>query len=132
MILSSPAKPEEGNFVDVASDADVHEGAMFGVAVGGKAILLSKIGGKVFAMDAICSHMFGYLPQGELKTEYMSDGKVKSNVVVCPVHKAQYDITTGKVVKNVPALMKLVMHREATDLRVYEVQVVDGNVRLKI
>lgn len=92
---------------------------MFGVAVSGNPILLSKIGGKIYAMDAARSHYYGYLPRGTLR----------DHTVICPVHKAEYDIATGKVVKNVPALMKLVMHRVATDLRTYEVE---GSVRIRV
>lgn len=101
---------------------EAKEGSMFGVAVGGNAILLLKIGGKIYAMDAVCSHYFGYLPKGD----------VKDRAVICPVHKAQFEVTTGKVVKNVPALMKLATRKEATDLRAYEVEVVDNSIRIKV
>jgi 3-phenylpropionate/trans-cinnamate dioxygenase ferredoxin component len=73
-------------------------------------------------MDAICSHLYGYLPKGELR----------DHTVICPVHKVQYDIATGKVLKNVPALMKLASHREATDLRSYQVETVNGDVLVRI
>jgi hypothetical protein len=58
---------EATNFIAVAREDEVPEGSMFGVAVSGKPILLSKIGGKIYAMDAVCSHMNGYLPKGELR-----------------------------------------------------------------
>ncbi|MDA4135541.1 MAG: Rieske 2Fe-2S domain-containing protein [Thaumarchaeota archaeon] len=119
---SNTSKVGQESFVTVAADNQVPEGTMFGVAVAGNAILLSKIGGKIYAMDAVCSHYYGYLPKGSLR----------DHTVVCPVHKAEYDIATGKVTKNVPALMKLFMHREATDVRTYEVEVVDNNVRVKV
>jgi len=121
MTLSSQSKMAQGNFVAVAKEDEISEGSMLGVAIAGNAILLSKIGGKIYAMDAVCSHYFGYLPKGSLR----------DHTVICPVHKAEYDIATGKVTKNVPALMKLFMHWEATDLRTYEVEVVDNNVRVK-
>ena len=88
----------------------------------GNPILLSKISGKIYAMNAVCSHMNGYLPKGELR----------DHTVICPVHKAQFDIATGKVVKNVPWLIKVVAHKEASELRTYEVETVAGEVRLKI
>jgi len=113
---------EVSNFVTVANENDVPEGSMFGVAVSGKPILLSKIGGKIYAMDAVCSHMNGYLPKGELR----------DHTVICPVHKAQFDIATGKVTKNVPWLIKVLAHKEATELHSYEVEIVAGQVRLKI
>jgi nitrite reductase/ring-hydroxylating ferredoxin subunit len=130
--LSNVAEVGHGSFVTVARADEVPEGSMFGVAVGGNAILLSKIGGKIYAMDAVCSHYHGYLPKGELKMEYLSDGKVKDHIVICPVHKAQFEATTGKVVKNIPTLLKYATHREATDLLTYEVEVVDGSVRVKV
>ncbi len=120
--MSELATVGRGEFVTVARTDEVHEGSMVGVTVAGNQILLSKIGGKIYAMDAVCSHSYGYLPRGTLK----------DHTVICPVHKAEYDIATGKVVKNVPALMKLAMHRGATDLRTYEVEVVDDNVRVKV
>ena len=105
---------------------------MFGVAVNGNPVLLSKIGGKIYAMDAVCSHYYGYLPRGELNTGYLPSGQAKDHVVVCPVHKAQFEVTTGKVVKNVAGLIKLATHREATDLRTYEVDVTGDSVLIKI
>lgn len=120
--MSTLSNVARGNFVTVAREDQIPEGSMFGVAVAGNPILLSKIGGKIYAMDAVCSHYYGYLPKGELR----------DHTVICPVHKAQYDINTGKVVKNVPGLMKLAARREATDLRTYEVEVVDNSVRVKV
>jgi nitrite reductase/ring-hydroxylating ferredoxin subunit len=120
--LSNLSNETIESFVTVCREDDVPEGSMYGVAVAGNPILLSKIGGKIFAVSAVCSHYNGYLPKGELR----------DHTVICPVHKAQFDIATGKVVKNVPALMKLAMHKEATDLRTFEVQTVEGNVRIKV
>jgi nitrite reductase/ring-hydroxylating ferredoxin subunit len=111
-----------GEFVYVARDDQMQEGSMLGVTVRNTPILLSKIGGKIYAMDAVCSHFYGYLPRGELR----------DHVVVCPVHWAQYDIGTGKVIKNVNPLVKLATRRKATDLRIYEVEVVDHDVRVKV
>jgi len=108
-------------FVTVAKEDDVLEGSMFSVAVSGRPILLSKIGGRIYAVDAVCSHMFGYLPRG----------KQEGCVVTCPIHGAQYDITSGEVVKNVGALMKRASRREASRLQTYEVQLASGEVRIK-
>jgi len=34
--------------------------------------------------------------------------------------------------KNVPGLLKVATHKEATDLRTYEAQVVDNTVRIRV
>ncbi len=94
---------------------------MIGVAVRGRPILISRIGGKFYAMDAICSHFYGYLPSGHLR----------GDTVTCPVHKAEFNITDGKVTKNVPSLVKLVTKREATELNVYEVVVEEDRVLIR-
>lgn len=64
---------------------------MFGIAVSGMPILVTRMKGKFYAMDAICSHLYAYLPRGQLS----------GNIVTCPFHDAKYDVTTGKVVENV-------------------------------
>jgi nitrite reductase/ring-hydroxylating ferredoxin subunit len=132
MRLSNLQDLGRGAFIAVAMVDEIHEGSMFSVAVAGNPILLSKIGGQIYAMDAVCSHYSGYLPRGELRVEYLPSGQVKDHAVVCPVHKAQFEATTGKVIKNVPGMLKLATRREATDLRTYEVQVVDNTVRVRI
>jgi len=95
---------------------------MIGSIVSGNPILISRVGGDFYAMDAVCSHFYGYLPKGELK----------NSVVICPVHKAQYDVQTGKVVKNVPGLMKMAGGgKVAGDLRTYQVRVVGDIILVK-
>lgn len=79
--------------------SDVPKGSMKGFTAKGRQILVANVDGNFYAVDAICPHMNGYLPSGRLE----------KTVVICPVHKAQYDVTTGKVVKDVPALMRLAL-----------------------
>jgi len=112
----------EAAFVEAAKVSDVPDTSMIGVTVSGKQILISRIGTKIYAIDAICSHYFGYLPKGQLK----------NSRVVCPVHKAEYDLDTGKVVKDVPALLRLATGgRRATDLKTYEVKVVGDSIQVR-
>jgi len=102
----------------ICSVSDVPDGSMKGFTVNGQLILIANAEGSFFAIDAVCSHMQGYLPAGRLS------GKT----VFCPVHGAQYDLATGKVITNVPWVMKMATHRGATDLRTYPVEVKDGQV----
>ena len=52
-------------------------------------IVVANVNGKVYAMRGICNHQGGPLAEGELS----------SNVITCPWHGAQWDVTTGKLVE---------------------------------
>jgi len=95
---------------------------MKGFTVENKQILIANVGGTFYAIDAVCSHMNGYLPSGELK----------NNIVICPIHRAQFDVTTGKVYKNVNIMFKLSTGRVATNLNSYQVIVEGNNIKIKI
>ena len=100
---------------------DVPKGTMKGFTVKDKQILVANVDGDFFAMDAICSHMRGYLPSG----------KFEKNIVVCPVHHANFDVTTGKVVKDVPRLMRMMIHG-AKDLQTYKISIKDNSVFIEL
>lgn len=63
--------------------SEVPEGTMKGFSAKGEQILVANVNGKFYAMDAVCSHNYGYLPKGRLE----------KNIVTCPVHHAQFDVT---------------------------------------
>lgn len=52
-------------------------------------VLLTRTGGKVYATQTECGHM--RFPLGE--------GKVEGSLITCPLHKAQFDLSTGAVVR---------------------------------
>jgi len=102
----------------ICSVSDIPAGSMKGFTVNGKQILVANTGDSFFALDAICSHMQGYLPAGTLSEK----------TVTCPVHGSQYDLATGKVVRNVPWLIRMGTRRTASDLKTYTVTVKDGQI----
>ena len=73
------------NWIDAAAFADVPEGDVIGVQVGGKDIALYEVEGEVFATDNICSH-------GHAK---LCDGYVEGHEVECPFHQGRFDVRTG-------------------------------------
>jgi len=77
-------------FERAAKAADVPAGTIRQLQVAGKSIALANLQGKFFAINDVCIHRGGPLGQGELT----------GNVVTCPWHGWQYDVTTGKVVQN--------------------------------
>jgi nitrite reductase/ring-hydroxylating ferredoxin subunit len=84
----------EQQFVDVADVNDVPAGKMKHIEVGEKEILLANSEGRVYALCDRCSHNNAPLSMGAL------NGKV----VICPMHGARFDITTGRKVAEPMAL----------------------------
>lgn len=66
--------------------ADIPVGGMIAVKLEGTEVLLANIGGNIYAIDNRCPHMGGNL----------SKGMLNGQVVTCPVHGSQFDVTTGK------------------------------------
>ena len=97
----------------VCMTSDVPKAAMRGFTVKDRQILVANVDGSFYAVDAICPHMNGYLPSG----------KLEKSEVVCPVHRARYDVMTGKLVKNVNVLVRVTTGRGAKDLHTYRVKV---------
>lgn len=77
------------NFVKVARVEEVLEGKLTESKVGKNPILLTNISGKIYAIDSRCSH---------LKLS-MAKGVIEGNVLICPHHGSEFDITTGANLK---------------------------------
>lgn len=76
-------------FTKVARVDDVPPGALLRVEVGGRLICLARVGDHIYAVDDDCTHISGPLDQGDL------DGCV----LTCPLHLAQFDVRTGRVLR---------------------------------
>jgi nitrite reductase/ring-hydroxylating ferredoxin subunit len=76
-----------GGFQKAANKHDLKEGGLFGVELNGNRIVLSMIEGKIYAMDAVCSHEGGPLEEGSLSGYELQ----------CPWHYAVFDVRDGKV-----------------------------------
>lgn len=73
--------------VKVANKKDLKEGGLLRIEHGGRPIVLAMVKGKIYAMDATCTHQGGPLDEGKLD-EYK---------LTCPWHYAVFDVRTGKV-----------------------------------
>ncbi len=69
---------------------EIPDGELKFFEVEGKEVLLCMYEGKVYAVSRRCSHMNAPLEMGSLK------GKI----LTCPMHGAQFDVTTGKKMKD--------------------------------
>ena len=77
-------------FARAAKTNEITPGTVREFQVEGKAIALANVGGKFYAINNTCLHRGGPLGQGVM------DG----NILTCPWHGWQYDVTTGKLVMN--------------------------------
>jgi naphthalene 1,2-dioxygenase ferredoxin component len=75
------------NWIDVAAEAELFEGAGIAVATQGHEIAIFKLEEGVYAIDNICSH-------GHAK---LCDGFVDGHTVECPFHQAVFDLHDGSV-----------------------------------
>jgi len=98
-------------FVAVAQVADIPAGGMKCVAIDRNRVLLAQIDGRFYAISDVCGH----------RNAPLSRGRLNGHVVECPLHFAQFDVRTGKLVDG-PV---------SADLPVYEVRVADGTVFVK-
>ncbi|MDG6953361.1 MAG: Rieske 2Fe-2S domain-containing protein [Nitrososphaerota archaeon] len=72
--------------------AELEEGSISTVELGGIHILVAKIGGEVYAVSGTCTH----------EETDLGLGFVIEDRVVCPLHLSQFELKTGNVV-NPPA-----------------------------
>lgn len=98
----------------VCNVSDVPRSSIKGFSVKDKYVIISNIKSKFYAIDAVCSHMSGFLPVGKLEDDH---------IISCPTHGAKFDLKTGKLVKDVDEEIKEATKSGASDLQSYEVHI---------
>jgi nitrite reductase (NADH) small subunit len=101
----------EDGFVPVARVEEVPPGTVTTVYAGEEPIALAHCDGGFYAVQQHCIHLQGPLGEGHLE----------DCVLTCPWHGWQYDVRTGQNEFD-----------RAIQLRTYDVQVEDGEVRVKV
>jgi nitrite reductase/ring-hydroxylating ferredoxin subunit/uncharacterized membrane protein len=105
-------EPASEDFEAVAAVAGVPENRLTRVMTGaGVPVVLLRMGGKVYAIAATCTHAGGPLDEGELQ----------GDVVQCPWHGSRFRVRDGHVLTG-PATVSLPR---------YEVRERDGQVEIK-
>jgi nitrite reductase/ring-hydroxylating ferredoxin subunit len=97
-------------FEKVAETQEISPHQTKQVKLGTQEVLVANVNGKFYAIGNICTHKGGTLSKGTLQ----------GNVITCPRHKAQFDVTTGKVVSG-PKIP--FMHPEINNVASYAVKV---------
>jgi 3-phenylpropionate/trans-cinnamate dioxygenase ferredoxin component len=73
------------DFQRVARLSEIPDPGRIVVEVDDQLVVVLHVGGKVFAIDDVCTHDGGPLGEGELK----------NHTIACPHHGATFDIRTG-------------------------------------
>lgn len=100
------------DFVKVGEAGKVAMGDVTSYSVGEQAVAVANVGGTLYAFNDECTHQQCSLAEGDL------DG----NLVECPCHGSQFDVTTGAVV-NGPA---------AEPVETYEVREEGGELQVSV
>lgn len=80
------------NWVKFGKASLIADGMLQGKEFGDVRVCVAKVNGACYAIGDVCTHAEGYL----------SDGELIGVTVECPLHGAQFDVTTGAV-KQMPA-----------------------------
>jgi nitrite reductase (NADH) small subunit len=75
-------------FVRAAKKDEVPPGTIREFQLDGKTVAIANVGGKFSVINNVCLHRGGPLGEGELQGQ----------IVTCPWHGWQYDVSTGKLV----------------------------------
>ena len=95
-------------FVAVARVGDLAPGQLKWVAVNRERVVLANIDGTFCALRDVCGH----------KSAPLSRGRLVGHLIECPLHFAQFDMRTGKLIDG-PV---------SADIPVYEVRVAGETV----
>jgi len=98
-------------FVPVAKASDLPVGAMKWVALGRERVVIANVDGAFYALLDACGH----------RQAALSKGTLAGYVIECPLHFAQFDVRTGKLLSG-PV---------ATDVPTYEVRIEGDTIYLK-
>jgi 3-phenylpropionate/trans-cinnamate dioxygenase ferredoxin subunit len=78
-----------GNYILACNRVDIPVNGMVSIKLEANEILLANVAGNIYAIQNRCPHMGGDLSKGVLTGQ----------VVTCPVHGSQFDVTTGKMIR---------------------------------
>ena len=98
-------------FIAVAKTTDLLPGQMKWVAVNGERRVLANVEGTFYAISDVCGH----------RNAPLSRGKLEGYLIECPLHFAQFDVRTGKLVDG-PI---------SADVPIYEVRVEGDTVLIR-
>jgi hypothetical protein len=118
---------QERRFVEVEQLDEIPVGKMKYVEVQGKEIVISNIGGKLYAMDDRCGHMNARLSMGNISKDGIV--KVKEPVLTPSQQMEPLPKTWQNYLENAGQLMSYI---KTYDQQLYEVLVEGGRIKIKV
>jgi len=106
------------SFIEVALTDQIAPGTMKSFLVNEKQVLITNLEGKFYAIGGKCTHLGGDLSQG----------KLEGNIVTCPRHGSQFDVTTGKSLRG----PKIVIRFSTPDEPAYPVKVEGESIQVDL
>jgi len=114
-------------FIKACNEGDIAVGEKQRFKVGDKSVLLIHLADGFYATAAHCTHVFASLTKGKI---------VGDCTLVCPLHRAEFDIKTGEVQKWAnfpPGIAQLTnLFRRKKTLATYPTKVEDGAVLVDV
>lgn len=105
-------------FEKACNTGDIAENGVIRCKVGGKTVAVFRLQDGYYATSARCPHAMGPLHRGKVTAQ---------GQVVCPLHRAQFDVKTGKATQWAvfpPVIAQLInLFRKKQDLETYPVKV---------
>ena len=116
---------QAAEFIQVATTADLNDGALMEAKAGDRRVLLARVGNKYYAAESNCPHMGARL----------ADGKLEGTVLTCPRHASKFDLVDGHIIRwtdwtGVKASVSK-LFRSPRALTVYPVKVEGNNILVK-
>ncbi len=75
--------------VTACLEKDLPPGTMINIGLMGRTVLLTNAGGRFYAVDGLCPD----------EGANLADGVLTGHVLRCPLHGSEFDIRTGKLIK---------------------------------
>ena len=102
-------------FFEVADVNEIPNGTMKSFLAGIQQVLVANVNGKLYAMKNTCSH----------EEQSLSQGTLKGTTVICPLHGAKFDVTTGK---NIAGPKTGLFRGKTPNNQTFEVKVEGGKI----
>ncbi|MGX5844955.1 Rieske (2Fe-2S) protein [Mesorhizobium sp. ArgA1] len=87
--MSKETTPQNSEWITICAFSDLEEDTVAPFEINDRRVAIYLIDNKVYATTNVCSHAFALL----------SDGWLEGTLIECPLHGAQFEITSGEVVQ---------------------------------